>query len=63
MKIYYLKWYEKNCGKMTTMIINESQKRLIDFLTSHFSIDDILYEHDIDTTITEEDEEPYNLAV
>lgn len=62
MKTYYLKWFDKKYNEMTTMVINESQKRLVDFMIEHFPIEDILYDHDIDITITEENEEPYYLA-
>jgi len=62
MKTYYLKWFDKKYNEITTMVINESQKRLVDFMTEHFAIDDILCDNDINITITEENEGPYYLA-
>lgn len=62
MKTYYLKWFDKDYDEVVTMIINESQKRLIDFMREHLPIDDMLIDNNISITITEEDESAYYLA-
>jgi len=63
MKTYYLKWYDKNEEKLTTILINDSQKKLIDFMREHFPIDDMLYNESINITIDRDEEPFYNLAV
>ena len=62
MKTYYLKWFDKDYDEVVTMIINESQKRLIDFMREHLPIDDMLNDNNISITITEEDKSAYYLA-
>lgn len=63
MKTYYLKWFDKNEEKLTTILINYSQKRLIDFMREHLPIDDILYNESINIHIDEDEEPFYNLAI
>lgn len=62
MKTYYLKWFDKEYDEVVTMIINESQKKLIDFMIDHLPLTDILGDSNIKLVITEDDKSSYYLA-